>query len=195
MAHLGKDMNKKYRNNILHLAMKYCWLIPLIFGITVFFVWVITRNDIFLFPAMMIFVSGLLLSFLGIIISLIKINISKKNKQKSEFLIALKYLILNIINFPLAIIIAIGWFTLLQTYTVTIHNDTNQILENCLIEGGGIHKELGDIDPNKKKLSLFLIKQDGKLLLKYKSNQIFHEEVISGYVTNGMGDRKKINIK
>ncbi len=195
MAHLGKDMNKKYRNNFPPLAMKYCWLIPLIFGIMVFLLWVITINDIFLFPAMIIFATGLLLSFFGIIISLIQINISNKSKQKSEFKISLKYLILNVLNFPIAIIIAIGWFTLMQTYAVTIHNDTNQIIKNCIIEGGGIHKELGDIDSHKKKLSLFLIKQDGKLLLKYKSNQIFHEEVISGYVTNGIGDRKKIIIK
>lgn len=183
------------KRNIFFLIIHYLWLIPLISGIAVFLLFFITDHYVFLMPGFYIFCIGLCCSFIGILLSTFSLIKSKIYLYKENKPISIKYLLLNISNFPIALIIAIAWFFVMSTFTTIVLNQSDTVLSGSYILGGGITQNLGDIKPNGIRFSIFTIKQDGTLFFKYKKEGIDKDYLIQGYVTNGQGGRHVIKIK
>jgi uncharacterized membrane protein YcgQ (UPF0703/DUF1980 family) len=80
-------------------------------------------------------------------------------------------------------------------YVVIVENNSNAILTNCIIDGGGIYEELGDIDPDEVMKHNFWIKQDGTLSFHFQKDHENIEIIIDGYVTNGDGGLETVTIE
>lgn len=178
-------MFEKIKNNLFLFLF---WFIPLSLGLLSFFGWLITRFDFFLGAGIIALYIGVFTVLIGSIILLILRLLNKGNKLLRKFLLLLS-------NIIIGLLVAFVSITLLTMYIVIVENDSNSILTNCIIDGGGIHEEIEDIDPKKVVRKRFWIKHDGTLFFYCQNENKDIEIMIDGYVTNGNGGKKIVTVE
>ncbi|MFO0388710.1 MAG: hypothetical protein ACK502_03195 [Alphaproteobacteria bacterium] len=107
---------------------KHCALVPMVMGLTVFALWLVTRFDILMFAGVLVILLGVLLSFVGMVaLFLAKIHAVRNNKPYKRA--CLRHGLLLLINFPLALGIIACADYLLSRYVVNIVNHSPHNVE------------------------------------------------------------------
>lgn len=179
------------KNNIF---IKICWFLPLFFGVFIFLGWVITKYDYLMVAGIYNIYLGIILTIIGLMIGIIKLIINKVNNKKTENKKILVLTILLLSNIPIAFGILYSAIIINTGYTTKIINQTDYLIDNCLIVGGGIEKNIGRIKPNEEKTKTVWFKKDGTLDFVYQLNENKKVIKIEGYVTRSMGGYRLIEI-
>jgi len=137
---------------------------------------------------------GFIALIVGVVFCIIKISRYKKINDKTEKRKVQILLILIMLNIPIALTILFVAISIETVYSVEVTNTSTKIVDNCVIDGGGVSTILGKLSPGEKITKTFWIKNDGTLYLKYEIDNQKKEITIDGYVTNSMGGNQKIKI-
>lgn len=184
-------MNGAYRVALI------CGTLPLLVGVSIFVLWLVTRWD-------WLTLAGFYTLFGGVVIFLVGVvalacycgqafqapNLPRRRLWLST--IACAGLLLS--NFPVAGGIIVAVAAIESRYTVTIHNASQQPLNDVRVFGGGCDESLGSIPPGDTARRSFWVEHDDELKLHAISGTAVHKETIDGYVTNGMGGHTTVTL-
>jgi len=173
-----------------------CGLLPLISGIAVFLLWIGSRWELLKLVGFFVILAGMLCILVGAIALIVSLRQSltlgypiKKNLPK-WILITTIYLS----NFLAAGGIIAFVLNIETRYTIRIINQSKQKLSSITISGGGCLINVPDLPADTTTTQYLYVKQDGSLTIKAKTDDSELEQVIEGYVTNGMGGSAKVTV-
>ena len=184
-------MNRAYR-----LAL-VCGAFPLLIGVSIFVLWLITRWDWLMMAGIFTFYGGVAVFLVGVLalahycwLAFRMPNIPRRRLWLSTLACAG----LLLLNFPVAGGIAAAAIAIETCYTVVVHNASHQPLENVRVFGGGCDAHLGAIPPGSTVRQSFWIKHEGELEFRALGGTTSYEKTIDGYVTNSMGGHTTVTI-
>ena len=99
-----------------------------------------------------------------------------------------------VINVPVAGLILWTTYNISTTYTVVVRNYGSASIQLAAITGGGVSLEIGPIEPGASVTKKFHIAHDGTLMFSGERSGRKVQTVVDGYVTNGGGGHKQIEI-
>lgn len=180
--------------NGLYRIAKYCAVIPMIVGISIFVLWLLTRWDEWMMLGAFTLIGGLALLIVGFLalgayywIASRSPGIPRQQIKPTMF----KVIGLLFSNFLVAGGIIAAVLFLGCRYTVVIHNTTQQSLDDVRVFGAGANFTFESIPPGATAQQSICIKQDGLLMLETVINSTKHTNNISGYVTKLGGYRHR----
>jgi len=172
-------------------------LLPLLIGVSLFVLWIITRWD-WLMLAGAILIYGGLASFVIGSIALVRYcwaacrSADPPRRKWVPSALACAALLLS--NFPTAGGIIAAVIAIETCYSVVVHNDSQQSLSDVRVYGGGCEADLGTIPPGGHAQRSLWIKRDGELEFRAVSSSTTHQVTIDDYVTSGIGCRTVVVI-
>jgi hypothetical protein len=173
-------------------------LLPLLVGVSLFVLWIITRWD-WLVAGGFVMLYGGLVSFLIGAIALAcycwAASRSADPPRRKWVPSALACAALLLSNFPTAGGIIAAVITIETCYSVVVHNASQQALIDVRVYGGGCEADLGTIPPGGLAQRSLWIQHDGELEFRAVSSSTNHHMTIDGYVTNGMGGRAVVFVE
>jgi len=174
------------------LFLRLCWALPLVTGLAIFVIWLLTKYDFLMVLGAYCIYFGVALSVVGLVYGLFRLIKNRKNMPERQS--ALFSVLLLLSNLPVAIGVLVAAVAISTAYTVDVSNTTLVDLSDCAISGGGIYEQVGIVKARSIVTRTFWIKQDGGLTLSYTLNGVKYERSVSGYVTNGMGGHDIVEI-
>jgi hypothetical protein len=177
-------MSRSYR-----IAL-FCCLFPLVVGVSIFVLWLITHWPWLMIAGMVTICGGVGFFVVGMfaLAWFCRHEFRTPQMPRRRFwvaTIACAGLLLS--NFPIALGIIVAVYALETRYTVVVYNTSQRPLENVSVVGGGCDCSLGTIPPGSNASGSVWPKHDGQLELHTVSGTTTHSEIIEGYVTNNMG--------
>lgn len=180
--------------NGLYRTVKYCATIPMLIGVSIFVLWLVTRIDeLMLLGAFALYIG---LGFLAVgLLALAgyywtgsrRPDIPRQQLRMST----LKGAGLLFSNFLVAGGIIVAVLAIACRYTVEVHNATPLPLDEVRIHGAGVEDTFGPIPPGATVERTFCIEHDGSLTLVAASGAWVYTQNISGYVTTLIGERQR----
>ena len=184
-------MNRAYR-----LAL-VCGAFPLLIGVSIFVLWLITRWDWLMMAGICTLYGGVAIFLVGVLaiarfcwLAFRTPNLPRRRLWLSTLACAG----LLLLNFPVAGGITAAAIAIETRYTVVVHNGSQQPLDGVRVFGGGCDESLGSIPPGGIARQSFWIQHDGELKFRALSGTTIHAKTIDGYVTNGMGGHTTVTI-
>jgi hypothetical protein len=175
-----------------------CGLVPLLVGVAIFSLWLITRWQWLMLAGMVTIYGGVALFCIGFVAlavycwSALRLpDVSGKRLLFSTLGCAATLLS----NFAVAAGIIVAAITIETRYTVVVHNASGRPLEHVRVFGGGCDCYIGSIPPSGTTQRSFWVNCDGSLEFSASSGTTTHSQIIEGYVTNGMGGRVVVTIR
>ena len=190
--HLLNSMDRTFRIALL------CGLLPLLVGVSLFVLWIITGWDWLMVGGFFTLYGGLA-SFLIGAIALARYcwaacrSADPQGRKWVPAALACAALLLS--NFPTAGGIIATVIAIETRYSVVVHNASQHALSDVQVYGGGCEADLGTIPPGGLARRSFWIKRDGELEFRAVSSSITHHMIIDGYVTNGIGGRAEVVVE
>jgi hypothetical protein len=184
-------MNRSYRVALI------CGACPLLIGISIFMLWLITRWDWLMLAGILTLYGGAAILLVGVLALarygwlVFRTPAVPRRRRWLSTLVCAGLLLLNV---PVAGGIAVAAIAIETRYTVVVHNASRQPLEDVRVFGGGCDESLGNIPPGSTVRQSCWIQHDGELEFRALSDTVSHEKIINGYVTNGMGGHTTITI-
>jgi hypothetical protein len=178
--------------NRLYKTVKYCAMIPMLMGATIFVLWLVTRIDELLLLGIFALFVGLgivavgLIALAGFYWTGIKRADIPRRQVLGSTLAGAAFLLSNFLVAGGIIAVALA---ILCRYTVEIHNTSPLALNNVRINGAGVDVTLGSIEPGAVAEHTFCIQQDGVLALEATIGATTYKKNISGYVNKHHGVR------
>jgi len=171
--------------------------VPLIMGVTTFFLWYFTRTDWLMMVGLVTILVGLVCALTATILLLIYLYSQDKTKTPLRRIIRNGVVcgLIIISNFPAAYICVVQAGRIESQYVLTVKNDGASVLSNIIIKGPGINKVVRQIGPEQKRVLKFNFRGDGKLEFSAEHNTNVFGGEIEGYVTNGIGGKATLVIK
>ena len=167
---------------------------PLIIGTIIFFLWLVTHNDLLAFAGAITILIGFVSVILGVISLLIYLYKSKINSIKNSRIKIYKAFTILLINFPLVLIFIMISSYIRSTFTITIDNQTNSTIKNIhLTEFKNVYN-LPDVLANTKVSHNLHFKSEGQVDYSIKVNRIEHTGILFGYITSGVHGDAHITI-
>jgi hypothetical protein len=174
-----------------------CGTIPLVFGISLFLVWLITRQDILLgagvfaaYGCLGIFAVGLLALVYFFWAGSRTPGVDRSHLRRKT--IACGVLLFS--NLPVGAAVGAATFALVTRYTVVVENATSVSLEDARVFGGGCDESFGSILPGERAQQSLWFKTDGVLVFTGRLQNTVYEETVEGYVTGAMGGHVTVTI-
>ena len=199
-AHRGRSASLNAPNSMdrtLRVAV-LSGLLPLLIGVSLFLLWIITRWD-WLMLAGAIALYGGLASFVIGAIALVRYCWaacrSADPSRRNWVPAAVACAALLLMNFPTAGGIIAAVIAIETRYSVVVHNASPHALSDVRVYGGGCEADLGTIPPGGFARRSFWIQRDGELEFRAASSSTTHHLLIDGYVTNGMGGRTEVVVE
>ncbi len=165
----------------------WCGALPLVVGVSIFVLWVITRWDSLMLAGIFTLFGGLAFFAAGAIalsrfcwLGLRAPDLPRRRLWLRT--IACGALLLS--NFPVAGGIVVAADVIETCYTVVVRNGSASPLDDVRVVGGGCDVSFGSIPPGDAVRRHFWIQCDGHLELRAVG---LPDHAIRGYVTNGQG--------
>ena len=174
-----------------------CGVLPLLVGISLFLLWLITRWDWMKMAGIFTLYGGVAVFFIGAIALARFCWLAFRTPEFSRrrlWLSTLGCAALLLSNFAVAGGITASVIAIETRYTVIVHNTSQQALSGVRVFGGGCEADFGTIPPGGVVRRSFWIQHDGKLELRAVSGATTHSKTIDGYVTNSMGGHTTVTI-
>jgi hypothetical protein len=182
---------------LLYLLALVCGLVPLVTGISIFFLWKELRWPWLMEAGQWTLLGGLLLFVIGMLCLVLYIARSRAERQTSIGRLARQSVLplcLLLVNFPVAVVLAMAAIDLETRYDLAVHNESQARVTDLALSGGGIDSDLGSLDPGTHLRLSFRIRGEGRLDLTFVQNSSRFETIVDGYVTTGLGGNKLIRI-
>lgn len=173
-------------------------LLPLLIGVSLFVLWIVTRRDWLMVGGFVTLYGGLVSFFIGAI-ALARYCwaasrlVDPPRRRWVPSALACAALLLS--NLPVAGGIVAAVIAISTCYSVVVHNASQQAISDVRVYGGGCEANLGTIPPGGLARRLFWIQRDGELAFRAVSSSTTHHMIIDGYVTNGMGGRTEVVVE
>ena len=184
-------MNRAFRVALI------CGVLPLLFGVSIFLLWLVTRWDWLEMAGVFTLFGGVALFLVGAI-ALARFcwrsHRSPERPQKRLWLSTLGCAALLLSNFPIAGGIIATVIAITTLHTVVIHNASQQSLTGVRVFGGGCEEDFGSIPPGGIVRRSFWIQHDGTLEFCAVSGATTHTKTIDGYVTKRIGGHATVTI-
>lgn len=182
-------MNRTYRIALI------CGAAPLFIGISIFFLWLITRWNWLMMAGLFTIYGGIPIFLIGVAALTRFCWLAFRTRDLSQrrlwtSVICCAGLLLS--NLPVAAAIVVGAVMIEARYTVTVHNASSQPLDDVQVSGGGCEVNFGTISPGATMRRSFWVQCDGELEFCAVSGPARHNKTIDGYVTNGMGGNTSV---
>lgn len=175
-----------------------CGLLPLLVGLSLFVLWIITRWDWLVVGGFVTLYGGLVSVLIGAIAlarycwAAARIaDPPRRNWVPS----ALACAALLLSNFPAAGGMIAAVIAIETRYSVVVHNASKQAISNVRVYGGGCEAKFGTIPPGGLARRSLWIQHDGELEFAAVGSSTTHCMTIDGYVTNGMGGRRVVSVE
>lgn len=184
-------MNRAYRVAVV------CGIIPLVFGVLIFVLWLITRWKWLMLAGVYAILGGIVLFIIGAISLSYYCMLGLRNPKlpsQRVFISTLAGYGILFSNIPFAIGIVVAAVAIETCYTVVVHNASPMSLDEVRVIGGGCEAEFGKIPPGKVSRRSFWIKGDGELVFRGVCGDTAYMETIDEYVTNNLGGHCKVTI-
>ena len=188
---LFRNMNRAFRIALI------CGVLPLLVGVSLFLVWLITRWDWLMMAGIITLYAGVAVFFIGAIALVRFCWLAFRTPdlpRRRLWLSTLGCAALLLLNFPVAGGITASAISIVTRYTVIVKNTSQQPFSNVLVFGGGCKADFGTIPPGGVVQRSFWIQHDGELALSAVSGSTTHSKIIDGYVTNSSGSRTTVTI-
>ncbi|MBL4883484.1 MAG: hypothetical protein JKY95_02975 [Planctomycetaceae bacterium] len=170
-----------------------CGAVPLICGISIFLLWLLTRWEWLMGAGLITLGVGIVLFLIGILSLFVYWTSGDRDKRNNTMARFCAGLLL--INFPVAGLIVVAFVSVINCYTVVVHNDSPEVIRNINISGGGCEALIDSIPPNGSARRSFWIQYDGEIVFQASSKSHVYREVVDDYVTNGMGGRTEVTVE
>jgi hypothetical protein len=103
-------------------------------------------------------------------------------------------LVILLLNFPAAAAFTYAAFLIETRYVVTVSNQSSSDVESFLVDGGGVHVELGPLRPGQSRSRGFYIQHDDGLSFSGSRSGVAFSGTLDGYVTINLGGHKNVVI-
>ncbi len=174
-----------------------CGACPLLIGVSIFVLWLITRRDWLMMAGIYTLYGGVAIFSIGVL-TLARFSWlafrTPSLPRRRLWLSTLACAGLLLLNFPVAAAITSAAITIATRYTVIVHNVLQQPLKNVRVFGGGSDEFLGSIPPGGTVRQSFSIQHDGELKFHALRGTISFTKTIDGYVTSGIGGHTTVTI-
>ena len=180
--------------NGLYRTVKYCATTPMLIGVSIFVLWLVTRIDeLMLLGAFALFIGlGLLAVGLLALAGYYWTGSRRTDMPRQQLRIStLKGAGLLFSNFLVAGAIIAAVLAIACRYTVEIHNASQLTLDKVRVYGAGADATFGSIPPGATVERTFCIEHDGELIFEAASGARVYTQIISGYVTKLIGERQR----
>lgn len=184
-------MNRAYRVALI------CGASPLLVGVSVFLLWLVTRWDWLMAAGMLTLYGGVAIFLVGALALARFCWLAFRSpdpRGRRPWLSALACAGLLLVNVPVAGGIVAAAIAIETRYTVVVHNTSPQPLESVRVFGGGCDESLGSIPPGGFARRSFWIQRDGELRFRALRGAVIHTKTIDGYVTNNMGGHTTVTV-
>ncbi|MFI5458362.1 MAG: hypothetical protein ACHRXM_23275 [Isosphaerales bacterium] len=184
-------MNRAYRVALI------CGAVPLVFGVSIFLLWLITHWDWLMMAGIFTLYSGLVIFAVGVIalarfhwLALRTPDVLRRRLRLAT-LVCAGLLLANLLIAGAIIATVVATQT---AYTVAVHNTSPQPLDRVRVFGGGCDASFGSIPPQNVARRSFWIQHDGELEFQAVSGTTSYAKTIDGYVTNSVGGHTTVTI-
>jgi hypothetical protein len=177
-------MNPAYRVALI------CGALPLLTGVSIFLLWLVTRWEWLMFAGVFTLYGGLAVFCIGALALARFCWLAFRTPEQPRrrlWLSTLGCAALLLSNFPVAVGIVSSVLQIETRYTVTVRNGSPQPLSGVRVFGGGCEADFGTIPPGGSVRRSFWIQHDDQLEFRALSGATMHAETIDGYVTNSLG--------
>ena len=184
-------MRRSYRVALI------CGALPLLVGISIFLLWLLTRWDWLMLAGLFTLYGGLAIFLIG------SISLGRfcwlafratELSQRRLWISTLGCAALLLSNFPAAVAIIATGIAIETRYTVVVHNASSEPVSDVQVFGGGCEANFGTIAPGETAERSFWIQRDGTLKMCAVIDSKTHTNVVDGYVTHNQGGHVKIRI-
>ncbi len=185
-------MNRTYR------AAVFCGATPLVTGVSIFILWIITRWEWLILAGLLTLFGGPIVFVFGILALAQYYQSAMRSTELNKrdvSLATLGCLGLLLSNFLVAAGIMIAVEAIQTCYIVAVENQSRQSLTEVHVSGGGCDADLGTILPGETSRGSFWIRHDDELTFHANSGQLALSEKIDGYVTHGVGGHTIVTIQ
>jgi len=182
-------MFSKSMNRSLHVAA-LCGVLPLLVGVLLFVVWVITRWDWLMLGGLFTLYVGLACFIVGVIaLAQYCWQVSRAPdppRQKwGGSVIACAALLIS--NFPAAGGIVAAVIAIKTCYAVVVRNASQQSISDVCVYGGGCQADFGSIPPGGVARRWLWIQQEGELEVSADIGSKTYRSTLDPYVCPSMG--------
>lgn len=184
-------MSRAYRVALI------CGALPLLVGISIFVLWLITRWDWLMLAGIYTLYGGVAIFLIGAFalarfcwLAFRTSDLPRRRLWLSTF--ACSGLLLS--NFPVAGGITAAAVVIATRYTVVIHNRAHVPLRDVRVFGGGHDESFGTVPPGGIVQDSFWIQQDDTLQFRARSGTTVYAKTIDDYVTQNMGGHTTVTI-
>jgi len=174
-------------------AALFCGAAPLVVGVSIFLTWVVFGWNQLMAAGMFTILGGTALVIAGAIFLTVHVNQGRLTERfRWNRVYAAAALLL--VNFPLAVVIAVMAVSIYTRYVVTVHNATSSEITSFILDAPGERIELGPIRSGGRARRLIAIKHDGQLTFEATDGRQVFQGTIEGYVTNNWGGHSHVKI-
>ena len=174
-----------------------CGILPLLAGVLIFLLWLITRWSWLMTAGVLTIWVGMMLVFIGTVALIVFLRLGFRAPEMNKrqlWCATLGAALLFFSNFLVAGGIIATVAAIETRYTVTIHNTSLQPLNHVVVIGGGCEINFGNIQADSIVRRSFRVKQDGELEFHAVSDTTNYTQIISDYISNGLGGHTKVVI-
>jgi len=170
---------------------------PLLVGVTIFLLWLVTDSDVFMVAGILTMYAGTVVVVFGLVVlarfywkASVDTEIPRRKLKLRTALCAA----LLLINFPAAVGLSIIAIWLKTEYSITIYNASSAILHDVRVVGGGEEAWFGTLSSGENTQNSIWISTDGTLRISAVREGDTISGVIDDYVTNSMGGNTHVTI-
>lgn len=184
-------MNRAYRVALISGAL------PLLVGVSIFTLWMITRWDWLFLAGIFTLYSGVAIFCVGAValarFCWLAFSIPELPRRRL-WIASIGCAALLLSNFAVAACITATAIAIETRYTVIVHNASEQPLSGVRVFGGGCEVDFGTIPPDGVVRRSFWIQHDGALECRALRGATTSINTIDGYVTNNMGGNLTVTV-
>jgi len=174
-----------------------CGALPLVVGISVFVLWLVTRWDSLMPIGATVIGVGVVFFLVGIT-ALVRFYLTPRERAigllrssgASTWIAAL----LLLSNFPVALALVFAAMRIETAYIVEVRNESPQVLEGVRVFGGGCDVSLDAIPQGEAESRWLWIRGDGQLELQVRVEGEQQTTLIDGYVSGSHGGHNTVTV-
>lgn len=184
-------MNLAYRTAIA------CGAAPLLIGVSIFLLWIITRWDWLMLAGVATLYGGVAAFFIGALAIASFSWIASRSPggpqpRQSRRILACGLLLVS--NFPVAGGVIAAVIAIETRYVVIVQNNSQQVLSGIRLSGGGCAAEIGTLKPGSTARRAFWIQREGSLEFRALKGTSALAHTIDPYVCRDGGGQKTVII-
>jgi hypothetical protein len=185
----SRPEREKVGRSLLWTAF-FCGAIPLAVGSVIYFTFRVTHDESLAIAGIYAILGGLAFFAVGVMCLVAHVY---RRRDFDVATLLLGSLLLS--NFPAAAIYGLSAIGLITQYVVQVVNGSDVVVDSFIVEGGGVHVELGPIQVGESKQCRVFFDADGTLRFKARQQQLRFDGEIEGYVTRNVGGMATVQIK